>query len=355
MVLLIFYRHQPLAHLPPRTRLDNPPSTSYKTRMQAEYWVALAKRRVLRMLDRRRFASIRQLEKKISEAGPPSVRAEPIKISKALASLVAKNQIISEPHPNLATFFKPASFGGDPDEARRAYILTLTRQFHRLTQNPVLCGGAFETVVRAAALASEQYRVISPAKQGLEIDGYAVERECDQVLIPKKFIGPAIIVEDKNLREWLTPSSEEVWALIGKALRFPEAIPVLICRRMHYVGFTVFKHIGLSCWQVFRQYFDPSLESQLAEIRHTDGLGFSDVTTVLNPPPALVGFFARTLPAYADSFRTRFEENRALLQHYAIDLGLEHDTPSFSRTKLFNEFRRELLSASDPDSPPHDF
>jgi len=322
--------------------------------MQAEYWVALAKRRVARALERRRFASIRQLEKKISEAGPPAVRAEPIKISKALSSLAAKSQIIPERHPNLATFYKPPNFGGADDQNRREYILGLTRHFHKLTQDPALCGAALEQVVKAAALASEQYHVVSPAKQGLEIDGYVIDKECDQILIPKTFIGPPIVVEDKNLREWLTPSSEEVWALIGKALRFPDAIPVLICRRMHYVGFIVFKQIGLSCWQVFRQYFDPSVETQLVPIRHTDGLGFSDVTTALTPPAALVGFFSKTLPKYADTFRSRFEEHRPLLQRYAIELGLENDTPASSRTNLFNDFRRELLSTSDPDTPYDD-
>ncbi len=319
--------------------------------MQAEHWVALAKRRVARILDRRRFASIRQLEKKISEAGPPAVRAEPIKISKALISLAAKGQIIAEPHRNLATFYMPANFAGPDDQNRRDYILGLTRAFHQLTQNPAICGAAFERVVKAAALASDQYRVISPAKQGLEIDGYVVDKECDQVLIPKKLIGPVFVVEDKNLREWLTPSSVEVWALIGKALRFPDAIPVLICRRMHYVGFPLFKLIGLSCWQVYRQYFDPTVEHQLVPIRHTDGLGFSDVTTALDPPPALTRFFARTLPAYAETFRARFERHRALLERYAIDLGLEHDTLPYQRTQLFDEFRRALSPPTEHDEP----
>jgi hypothetical protein len=222
-----------------------------------------------------------------------------------------------------------------------------------VTQNPAICGSAFERIVKSAALASEQYRVISPAKQGLEIDGYVIGKECDQLLIPKKFTGPAFVVEDKNLREWLTPSSEEVWALIGKALRFPDAIPVLICRRMHYVGFTVFKHIGLACWQVYRQYFNPEVEPQLAAIRHKDGLGFSDVTSNLVPPPALTGFFLRTLPKYADVFRTRFETNRGLLEHYAIKRGLEHDTPHHERAQLFDEFRRELLPPAENE--PEDF
>jgi hypothetical protein len=124
--------------------------------MQAEYWVALAKRRVARILHTRRYASLRQLEKKISEAGPPKVRAEPIKISKALASLTSGKQVITEAHPNLPTFYAPANFGGEADDNRREYVLSLTRQFHKLTQNPALCGAALEKVVKMAALESEQ-------------------------------------------------------------------------------------------------------------------------------------------------------------------------------------------------------
>lgn len=90
-------------------------------------------------------------------------------------------------------------------------------------------------------------------------------------------------------------------------------------------------------------------------IRHKDGLGFSDVTTVLSPPPALIRFFSKTLPKYAETFRTRFESQRALLQRYAIDRGLENDTLAFTRTKLFNDFRRELFSVSDPDTHDDEF
>ena len=121
-------------------------------------------------------------------------------------------------------------------------------------------------------------------------------------------------------------------------------------RRLH-----IFKHIGLSCWQVYRQYFDPSVEPKLLDIRHKDGLGFSYVTTVLKPPPALIGFFSKTLPKYAATFRARFDEQRPLLQRYAIDLGLEEDTPAFMRTNLFNNFRKELLTLPDPYMPSDEF
>ncbi len=39
----------------------------------------------------------------------------------------------------------------------------------------------------------------------------------------------------------------------------------------------------------------------------------------------------------------------------AIDLGLERDTPPFTRTNLFDQFRKELLSISDIDTPYDEF
>lgn len=74
--------------------------------------------------------------------------------------------------------------------------------------------------------------------------------------------------------------------------------------------------------------------------------GFSDVTTNLVAPHALTTFFSKTLPRYADGFRARFENNRKLLQHYAIEMGLERDTRSEKRAELYNQFRRELLASS---------
>jgi hypothetical protein len=314
-------------------------------------WIALAERRVSRILQRRRYASIRQLEKKISEAGPPEMRPEPVKVSRAVARLVRAGHVISEAAAGLPTFYMPSNFGLEADAERRTEIVDLTKKFHALTQNRTLCGDAFESVVKAAALQSGQYRVISPAKQGMEIDGYILEKECDHILHPKTFVGPSFVIEDKNLREWLTPSSEEVWALIGKTLRIPGAVPVLVCRRMHYVGYGVFKGIGLLCWQVYRQYFDPAVENQLGPMRHKDGLGFSDLTTNLEPPVALIRFFEKTLPAHGDLFKTRFEAVRPVLEKYAIEYGMENDDLVVrERSELYEQFRRELFPPEEPEA-----
>jgi hypothetical protein len=185
---------------------------------------------------------------------------------------------------------------------------------------------------------------LSSHNQGFAINGYTLERECDHILIPKDFPGPKLIVEDKNLREWLHPSAEEVWGVTGKALRIPHAIPVLICRRMHYVAFPVFRRLGMLGWQVYKQFFSPDhvTEAQLEPYRNRDLLGFADITTDLTPPEPLVHFFGSTVPANIDEFTKRFESNRDLLTEFAIKNRMDSSIPTPQRNRLYGEFLARL-------------
>jgi hypothetical protein len=136
---------------------------------------------------------------------------------------------------------------------------------------------------------------------------------------------------------------------------------------MHYVGFRVFREIGLVCWQVYRQYFHPSVERHLVSVRHTDGLGFSDVTTSIEPRKPLVQFFGKTLPSYGDTFLRRFEAKREVLHRYAIDKGLERDLPTHTRAPIYEGFHSTITPAPEEDEeeaerydepqdyPPDDF
>lgn len=314
-------------------------------------WVELAKRRVLRVLRTRRFASNRQLEKKISEAGPGAMRPEPMKLSTAINELVASERLLQQTVPHLGRFYSPSDFGGSVDEERRADIIRLAQDFRGLTSDTQACGKALERVVYAAATQCGLYTVLGtpdhPPAQGFAINGYILERECDHILLPKDFPGPKLVVEDKNLREWLHPSAEEVWGVIGKALRIPHAIPVLICRRMHYIAFPFFRRLGMLCWQVYKQFFSPDhvTDAQLEPFRNSNRLGFADITTDLTPPPALINFFCATIPANIDDFAERFAANRALLTEFAITKRMDSSIPTPTRNRLFREFQLRLPAA----------
>lgn len=316
--------------------------------MTEHEWIELAKRRILKVLGKRRVASNRQLEKKISEAGPGDIRPEPMKISLGIQELLRDGRVLRVAEPGLPLFYTPANFGGESDEERRRQITGLSREFLALARNPQACGKALERVVYDAARQSFRYHVLGtperPPSQGFAINGYVLETECDHILIPADFQGPKLIVEDKNLREWLHPSAEEVWSVIGKALRIPNAIPILICRRMHWLGFAVFKNIGLLCWQTYKQFFAPERvsEDQLEPLRDSDLLGFSDLTTDLAPPPALINFFSTVVPNNIQAFRDTFEAQRDLLTHYAIKERMEAEINGARRSFLFHEFLQRL-------------
>jgi len=58
-----------------------------------EEWTEVARRRILNILRQRRVAAKRQLETKISEAGPPIMRAQPHHITKALSQLEESGEV----------------------------------------------------------------------------------------------------------------------------------------------------------------------------------------------------------------------------------------------------------------------
>jgi hypothetical protein len=319
-------------------------------------WVQLAETRISNVLSVRRYASQRQLEKKISEQGPSNKRPQPPHVSTALKNLQKQSRVASEAvGHNLPLFFMPYDFGSPADVERRTYVLELYRRFQRFTLAPELCGNALERLVDEAANLGGMHSVLGPIHPNQKVNGIVVEREIDHLLIPKGYVGPSLVVEDKNMREWLNPSSEQVWSVIGNASKFPNALPVLVCRKMNFIAFRMFKRIGMACWQVFSQYFDPSIEEQLLEIRHKDGLGFSDVTTETKPPAALVRFFSSVIPKYSPDFMARFERHRALLRHYAVDERLDgsknaegKELHPAARTATYYDFLEELRKRRGP-------
>jgi hypothetical protein len=313
-------------------------------------WLQLAEIRILNILVTRRFASLRQLEKKISEQGPSAKRPQPPHVTTALKNLVKERRVVTEQvGQNLPLFYMLQNFGGTSDMERRKYVINLYRQFHSFTVTQRLCGEALEKIVDKAANLGGMHTVLGPLLPGQKVNGVAVGNEIDHLLIPKDYVGPSAIVEDKNMREWLNPSSEQVWSVIGNAVKLPNAIPVLICRKMNFLAFRVFKRIEMMCWQVYGQYFDPSIEQELIPMRHKDGLGFSDITTQVEPPAALVRFFFSVIPKNSVEFSSRFEEHRGILKRYALDERLNGGKdlegkqlhPS-KRTAIYASFLKEL-------------
>jgi len=133
-----------------------------------------------------------------------------------------------------------------------------------------------------------------------------------------------------------------VWNLIGRALRI-DALPVLVTRKIVYPSYYVFREIGLLAFQVHFQFFPPKLETRVGEIRHKDGLGFSDIRCSDEAPPALVRYFAEHLPRLAPGALERFLSRKDILSRYAMEHHLEDAIPGNIRSARFHEFEEELF------------
>ena len=128
---------------------------------------------------------------------------------------------------------------------------------------------------------------------------------------------------------------------------------------MNFLGYQMFKLIGMMCWQVYDQYFDPSIELELLDIRHKDGLGFSDVTTGLGAAECSgARFFSDVVPENSSEAAVRFDRHRDLLARNAIEQRLDGSkntegkelNPS-RRTQIYHTFLKEL-KAVEPSMEP---
>ena len=78
---------------------------------------------------------------------------------------------------------------------------------------------------------------------------------------------PAVLVaiEAKNLRQWIYPQTQELYQLLDKSaqlrLAHPEfgVMPVLVCRRAHYLASKMAQQVGFHIIQTRRQYVRPAV------------------------------------------------------------------------------------------------
>lgn len=99
-----------------------------------------------------------------------------------------------------------------------------------------------------------------------------------------------VLVEVKNIRQWIYPQHAEVFQLLAKAASLQTAfphrnfVPILICRRANRRLFAMSKHLGFYTIQMEKQPVGPMNEKdheRLLKVRQ--GLGFHDLTDNTEP------------------------------------------------------------------------
>ena len=212
-------------------------------------------------------------------------------------------------------------------------------------------GAAGEHVVHAAltVAAPYGYRLINPNSGQVQsilggpVPGGAVDNAAFLTTMDAQQLMPTgqyvVLVEVKNLREWIYPGAAELHQLLDKAARLqalhPERalLPVLVCRRAHTITARMAEHLGFYVISTKRQYVPPSLAGpELDEVRAELGYDLKPWPDV--PPPAMVKHFSTTLQGVAERTATRWRISASQLGPYFAQLRDPrlHDRPEVTET-----------------------
>lgn len=131
----------------------------------------------------------------------------------------------------------------------------LYRRFLTWTGDLALCGGHAEEVVHSVleSLRGKQLWLHS-TRPGLVREllgrpitlGGPLDETGERPKNPR-FVGEGTVpfaVEVKNVRSILYPYDRDVWDLLAKLGPFPDVVPVLVARRIHFTTFRMFKDLG---------------------------------------------------------------------------------------------------------------
>jgi len=149
-------------------------------------------------------------------------------------------------------------------------------------------------------------------------NGASLDGPPDFVLFNQR-IGVPLMIECKNNREWLYPSSDHMKRIVRKALA-ADMTPVLVARQMPYITKRgLCQPAGILAHETYHQLYPETREGQelASAVRETRGLGYADVRASENTLPRTTDFFERILPTIAQSAARRFQKNREALEAWS--------------------------------------
>ncbi len=139
---------------------------------------------------------------------------------------------------------------------------------------------------------------------GGPLDGAAHVQVTDMSGITRAVV--TILVEVKNVREWIYPDSERLHQLLYKSARLKERhpdvpiVPVLVCRRASYMTFTMAKAFGFYVADAKAQFVPRRQDVTPTHVNEVAlELGFSDLVQDLGPNRLLRKHFSSALPRVA--------------------------------------------------------
>jgi hypothetical protein len=298
--------------------------------------VDISIKRLLNVLEREQIAGIRTLEMKICDAGPLPQRVEPHVLGLAGLELLKYRRrvaAITLPSTGSHLWYAPIRFteleyGPKLRQVTETYLATADHSFTSALGDPLeisvfkilrdlrrsdprfMFFGSFDLSARNA---SGRFRKIEPTTNYNEaaLDGPPDFAIFDPVS------GESAIIECKNQREWVYPSSETMKTLVAKALA-AQMTPIIIARRMSAITkFLLCEPAGILAHETYNQLYPETEQGRaLAEaVKKIRGLGYFDVHASEKPLPRTVKFFFEDvpllLPTAAQKFRAHADSLHA--------------------------------------------
>lgn len=110
-----------------------------------------------------------------------------------------------------------------------------------------------------------------------------------------------VLIEIKSIREWIYPTSSELYQLLYKAMLLKRynptvpVVPILVCRRAHPTAFYMAKQLGFLVIEMRAQFLGDTLaEDEVNEVRNE--LGFTDLYRSAGPSLPVRDRLSKHLP-----------------------------------------------------------
>lgn len=290
----------------------------------------LARKRVVRILERHGIANARTLEQKISDAGPSGQRIDPHVLTPERNKLVEEGRITVIRQDDGTPWFHLADTPMTTVNRRLDEQLPIARRLNQRSSGQRR-GQCLEIAIYRALLSQnflehlggfldledhDDSRLYSKDEPPRSLSGkHLPGQQRLDFLIQHPEAGWAGI-EAKNVREWLYPNRGEITDLLGKAVAL-DCVPVLIARRIPFVTFKVLSPCGVVVHQNYNQLF-PEADRELAEkAQDKNLLGYHDIRVGNQPNDRLVKFVETNLPRILPEARDKFEEYKDLMGEFA--------------------------------------
>jgi hypothetical protein len=160
--------------------------------------------------------------------------------------------------------------------------------------------------------------IIADQQPPISLSGTTLSGPPDFVIFHPAAGGEPALLECKNLRQWLYPSSPEIKELVAKALTC-DMTPILVARRLPFITkVALCEPAGIIAHETYYQLYPETDAGRnlAAQVTRTRGLGYADVRAIENPLPRTVKFFEQHLPVLLPSAAANFQKNRGLLKQW---------------------------------------